>query len=94
MENFSSRKKANNPIRSVRKRCSGFACISNASGSACSREVESIMPTDRLIINSIIRARTENDNAAASVTLVAPIQNTASSVKISGELMFLLLFSV
>ncbi|WAV93242.1 hypothetical protein NB643_00255 [Oxalobacter aliiformigenes] len=44
------------------------------------------MPTDRLIINSIILARTEKDNTAASVMLMLPIQTTASSVKISDVL--------
>lgn len=58
---------------------SGSTCISNASGKACNREVDSIMPTDRLIISSIIFDRIENDSRAARVILVAPMTNMASS---------------
>ena len=67
---------------------SGSTCISNASGKACNRAVDNIMPTDRLIISSIIFANIENDNRAASVMLVAPIANMARSAQMSAESIF------
>lgn len=46
------------------------------------------MPTDRLIISSIIFANIENDNRAANVMLVAPIANMARSAQMSAESIF------
>ena len=80
MANFSSKKKASKPISKVANRLRGSACDSNASGKACSREVDSMMPTDRLTMRSTTLDKNANEKIAAAVMLNRPAMVVASNM--------------
>src|SRR5262249_1921596 len=79
---FSSMKKASRPASSAPNRERGSAPDSNASGSACSSEVESMMPTDRLTMRSTILDSRANENTAAAEILATPAMEVASRMEI------------
>jgi hypothetical protein len=70
--NFSSRKNPSKPAskQANKERVSAFD--SNASGSACSKDVDNIMPTDRLTMRSTILVSSENEKMAAAEMLNTP----------------------
>lgn len=72
MANFSSKKKASKPPNKQANSERGSAPDSNASGKACSSEVDSMMPTERLTMRSTILESSENENIAAAVMLSKP----------------------
>src|SRR5450830_1193098 len=80
MANFSSRKKASKPINKVANRLRGSACDSNASGKACSKEVDNMMPTDKLTMRSTTLDKNANEKIAAAVMLNKPAMVVASNM--------------
>ena len=80
MANFSSRKKASNPASKQANSERGSAPDSNASGSACNREVDSMIPTERLTMRSTILESSENEKIAAAVMLNTPAMAVAKSM--------------
>jgi hypothetical protein len=61
-----------------REQVRGSAFDSKASGSACSSEVESMMPTDRLTMRSTTFVSRVKENTAAAVMLTTPARPVAS----------------
>ncbi|GAB3426546.1 hypothetical protein GCM10027320_02140 [Massilia solisilvae] len=62
-------------------RLRGSAFDSNASGSACSSEVDSMIPTDRLTMRSTTLDSSVNEKMAAAVMLTAPANSVASRME-------------
>jgi hypothetical protein len=56
---------------------------SNASGKACSSEVDSMMPTDRLTMRSTSLDSSVNENTAAAVMLTTPASVVARMMETS-----------
>ena len=88
MANFSSRKNPNNPASNVANKACTFAPDSNASGSACNKEVESNMPTDRLTSRSTIFDSRLYEKKAAAEILIRPASVVASKMDDSVVLIF------
>ena len=72
MANFSNKKNASKPPNRQANSERGSVPDSNASGSACNSEVDSMMPTDRLTMRSTILDNKVNEKIAAAVMLSAP----------------------
>lgn len=68
----------------------GSACDSNASGSACSNDVDSMIPTDRLTMRSTIFDSNANEKIAAALMLKTPAMVVASRMEIRVWLMAIL----
>ena len=83
MASFSSRKKASRPASKVANRLRALACDSNASGKACSSDVDSMMPTDRLTMRSTTFDSSVNENTAAAEMLSTPASVVASKMEMS-----------
>ncbi len=74
---FSSMKKVSRPASRVANSFCGLAPESKASGKACSSEVDSMMPTDRLTSRSTILESSVNENRAAAEMLTTPAKAVA-----------------
>ncbi|GGY80921.1 hypothetical protein GCM10007388_12010 [Pseudoduganella plicata] len=61
----------------------GSAPDSKASGSACSSDVDSMMPTDRLTMRSTTRDSSVNEKIAAAEMLTMPATVVASRMDVS-----------
>lgn len=88
MANFSSKKKVSNPPSNAANKLRGSALDSNASGNACSNEVDNMMPTERLTILSTTLERRANEKTAAAEILMIPAIVVANKIEISVELIF------
>jgi hypothetical protein len=58
---------------------------SNAVGRACSKEVESIIPTDKLTMRSTIFDRSENEKIAAKLMLKTPAMLVVNRIETKVE---------